>query len=224
MLKPKRTFILFLIAVVGQLSLAAIPYRGQNVPTPAPEAVAIQNLRGSLDSIRHGQKNHENELRVFSEKFENIEIIIDALRDQLRDNSKAYKENHNLLSAEIENKISALELEAKSAVADLGQLKEHANETSRVLEQYQRLLRDLEKASQQQAQQISNLQAALKAVTEILGKESDDSTVKIYRVKAGDSLEKIAHAHQTSIKSIKELNNLSNDRIMINQKLKLPDK
>jgi LysM repeat protein len=142
----------------------------------------------------------------------------------LRDSSKAHKDNLNASSSDLESKIADLELLTKSASGDLRQLKEHANESSTVLSQYQQRLRDLEKVSEQQAQQINSLQSAMRALTEILGKESDETGTKIYRVKSGDSLEKIANANQTSIKAIKELNNLSNDKIIINQKLKLPEK
>ncbi|PLT35777.1 LysM peptidoglycan-binding domain-containing protein [Bacillus sp. V5-8f] len=44
-----------------------------------------------------------------------------------------------------------------------------------------------------------------------------------YTVKSGDSLSKIAHAHNTSIAKLKELNQLSSDVIHINQKLKVSE-
>lgn len=218
----------FLCMIMGmmQLPLAAIPAnRAQSLPPPStPEVAAIRNLRENIDAMRHGQNNHEIEIKAFSEKFDNLETIIDSLRNQLRDSSRAHKDHISTSTIDLESKIANIEIVAKGAVADLRQLKEHANESSTVLSQYQQRLRDVEKVSERQAQQINSLQAALKAVTEILGKDGDDASTKIYQVKSGDSLEKIANANQTSIRAIKELNNLSNDRIIINQKLKLPEK
>jgi LysM repeat protein len=43
-----------------------------------------------------------------------------------------------------------------------------------------------------------------------------------YAVKAGDSLSAIAHANGTSVKAIREANNLSSDKIRIGQKLAMP--
>jgi len=225
-MRLRHTSLLFIVILLSKLPLAAIPsYRSQNTPpAPSQEAVAIRNLRENIDAMRLHQNNHENEIRVFSEKFDNIETIIDSLRNQLRDSSRAHKDHLNASAIDLESKIADIELISKGAAADLRQLKEHANESSAVLSQYQQRLRDLEKVSEQQAKQINSLQSALKAITEILDKDSNDTGTKIYRVKSGDSLEKIANANQTSIKVIKELNNLSNDRIIINQTLKLPEK
>ncbi len=47
--------------------------------------------------------------------------------------------------------------------------------------------------------------------------------LKSYRVKPGDSLEKIAKRHKISLESLKKANSLSDDRIMIGQDLQIPD-
>jgi LysM repeat protein len=44
----------------------------------------------------------------------------------------------------------------------------------------------------------------------------------IYVVKSGDTLSRIASQHGTTVTAIKRLNNLSTDRITVNQKLKIP--
>ena len=45
-----------------------------------------------------------------------------------------------------------------------------------------------------------------------------------YVVKSGDTLSRIASQHSTTVPAIKRLNNLSTDRITVNQKLKIPVK
>ena len=47
---------------------------------------------------------------------------------------------------------------------------------------------------------------------------------KIYIVKSGDSLYKIARMHNTSVEEIKEFNKISKNFISINQKLIIPIK
>ncbi|MDR2629237.1 MAG: LysM peptidoglycan-binding domain-containing protein [Puniceicoccales bacterium] len=45
----------------------------------------------------------------------------------------------------------------------------------------------------------------------------------VYTVQAGDSLSKIAHMHGITVKSLKETNDLSSDKLMVGQKLTIPE-
>ena len=45
---------------------------------------------------------------------------------------------------------------------------------------------------------------------------------EVYKVKSGDSLEKIAKNHRCSVEKIKKLNGLNNDLIVVGQELKIP--
>ena len=44
----------------------------------------------------------------------------------------------------------------------------------------------------------------------------------VYLVKSGDTLSRIAKTHRTTVKAIKEANNLTTDRLSIGQKLDIP--
>ena len=44
----------------------------------------------------------------------------------------------------------------------------------------------------------------------------------LYKVKPGDSLEKIARTHKISVEKIKKLNGLDQDLIVVGQELKIP--
>lgn len=66
--------------------------------------------------------------------------------------------------------------------------------------------------------------AAPKASSGVFTTENADISSKTYTVKAGDSLGKIAKHHGTTAAAIKAANNLSTDRINVNQKLKIPSK
>jgi LysM repeat protein len=47
---------------------------------------------------------------------------------------------------------------------------------------------------------------------------------QVHTVKSGDTLSKIATAHQTTVKAIRAANNLKTDRITVGQKLRIPAK
>jgi LysM repeat protein len=197
--------------------------------------VIIKEVRDSVDDIRHEVNNHESEIRMFDEKLKTLDSIIDSLRDQLHDSSQAHKEQIKGSSATLDTKIAALESLSKGLVADLRQFKSHANDVSTVLAQYKQKISDLEKTVEQQSQNIDHLQAAMRTLMEAFqtkdsgqGKGSssavDTTASGLYRVKAGDSLEKIARNFQTSVSLLKEMNGLNNDRITVGQLLKVPEK
>lgn len=198
-------------------------------------AFSIKAVHDTLENVRHAVNNHEAEIRTFEERLKNYDAILDSLRDQLSEVDQAHKDRLKGNSATLETKIATLENTSKGLVADLRQFKAHANEVSGILEQYKQKIADLEKNIDQQNQNIDHLQAAMHALMEALQikepatsksamPKAENSTGRSYRVKSGDSLEKIARANQTTIQAIKELNHLSSDRIVIGQLLQLPEK
>jgi LysM repeat protein len=179
------------------------------------QSVVLREILDSVDDMRHEVKNHETEIRMFEEKFKTQEEIIDALRQQVAEAVKAVKES-------IKSQSSALEMKLAN------QEKTQANDVGMILADYKKRIGELEKTIEIQNRNLENLQAAMKALTEVLqGKNSggNDKIAEgtIYRVKAGDTLEKIAKNNNTTIKKLKELNNLKNDQIIVGQKLQLAE-
>lgn len=199
-------------------------------------AVALQEIRDTVESFRHEVNNHETEIRIFDEKLKNLDAIIENVRDQLSESNKSHKDQLKGSSASLEGKIFALEDISKNLVADLKQFKAHANDTAAALGQYKQRISELEKIVDQQNQNIDHLQAAMRALTDAL-QVKDSFTSKVapeksevslgagkYLVKNGDSLEKIARAHQTTVQAIKEANGMSNDKILVGKVLIIPEK
>lgn len=199
-------------------------------------STALREMRDSIDTMRHEVDNHETEIRMFDERVNNQEATIASLRQQLQDANQANKELLKGNSNSLEMKIAALETTNKSLMSDMAQFKTHANESADALEQYkkkigelEKMLAELEKLLGKQNQNIENIQSAMASMMDALQvkdvptkaiAQADGS--KNYRIKPGDSLEKIARANSTTVKAIKELNNLTNDRIVVGQTLQLP--
>lgn len=51
---------------------------------------------------------------------------------------------------------------------------------------------------------------------------ASESGTNVHVVKAGETLNKIAHQHGTTVKALKAANNLTTDRLMVGKKLKIP--
>jgi len=65
--------------------------------------------------------------------------------------------------------------------------------------------------------------AATAAATATVAVPSAATADGVYVVKGGDTLTRIAHAQHTTVKELRALNNLTTDRIVVGQKLKLAE-
>jgi LysM repeat protein len=196
--------------------------RPQGIPVPL---VSVQQMRTDINELQRYVANQETEIHQINEKFVTIETIVDAIRRQLSDSSSAQKEQLQVSNVSLEAKMASLERTVKGVVSDIHILKAHLNDTSSLQSDYKQQFAKYEKQISGQNQSIEKMQTALKSVMELLqANDEAESADLLYIVKPGDSLEKIANTHGTTVKALKDLNQLSIDRIKIGQKLKLPPK
>ena len=171
---------------------------------------ALILIAASLNGAQY--QNHEAEIRMFEERLNTQEVIVDSLRQQVMD---ANHENRELVKGsaiQLENNVSKLENSVKGMTEDLRQLHTHGNDTASVLNQHKQKIEEIEK-------KVDQLQATLQLVLDAL---QVPGTEQVYEVVSGDTLEKIARKNNTTIQRIKKLNQLSSDRIYTGQKLKMP--
>lgn len=151
------------------------------------------------DALRITVDNHEEELRSFEERLVNQEVIMDSLRSLIQEAGAQQKNQTSALSNAQERQIKALQ--------------------DRIIE--------LEKKTMAQAHQINLLQDALKTFIDSFHTSTvpsaEFSPSMIYVVKNGDSLGKIARAYHTTSHILRDMNNLSGDKIIIGQKLRVPE-
>lgn len=155
-------------------------------------------------------QNVQAELQMVFERMETQENIISVLRQEVENTLSSAKGNSSNLS----NRFSDLDLATKALSKDITTLRDHINST---LKEVDRLGKEMDK----QSKTIKQLEIAMKALVEAVSPEKAIATGG-YKVKSGDSLEKIAKEHGTSPKAIKELNNLQKDTIYVGQNLHLP--
>jgi LysM repeat protein len=224
-LTQRGIFALFAILVAIQMfpvSLSAAPPRRYGYD----DDQNVREMRDSIEFLRHEIENHEAELRMFEERVNTQESTIASLRQQLIDANQSNKDFVRGSASTWDGRIANVESANKGLIADMRQLKSHANDSADALNQNKQKFGELEKIIALQNQNIENLQAALSALTEAMQVKdvavADSTGSKQYQVKPGDSLEKIARAHNTTVKAIKELNNLPNDRIVVGKTLLIP--
>jgi len=165
--------------------------------------------------LKHEIENHEIEMRMFEERLNTLETIIDALRQQFLDANLANKELVKGNAVTLENKVSKIDSAVSGIIKDVHTLETHGNETGKLLTHYKKAISALEK-------RVEKMHSALESLLKALELE-DAKFAQEYEVKSGDILEKIAKQHHTSVKKIKDLNGLRNeDRIYVGQKLKIP--
>ncbi len=188
---------------------AAFVHAARNRPSYDEDRnIMMREMLDTLDALRHDINNHEAEIRMFEEKFKNQEDILDSLRRQTTAAVQAVKES---------SKIAGQETLAQGLSNDF---KSYAKDSTQALSEYKARLIELEKNVELQNHNIENLQAAMNSILEAM--QVTDSA-KFYQVKPGDSLGEIAKKNKTTIKKLKELNNLTSDQIIVGQKLKLPE-
>ncbi len=217
MKKKPLIFLIFVAAFQAATVYAAPRYQyGQE------SSIAIREMQASIDELRHEMNNHESEIRTFEDKLNNQEVVIEALREQNLKQSKSSQDTVKNNISNLEMKINGLDTATKGLISDFKELKNHANQSG-----IPSKIAEIEKVLEIHTQNLENFSAALRSLMSILEVKHDlnvasESKDKVYKVQAGDSLEKIAKVHKTSVKAIKDINDLNSDRIIVGQNIKIP--
>ncbi|MBI3508549.1 MAG: LysM peptidoglycan-binding domain-containing protein [Chlamydiia bacterium] len=196
--------------------LRSSPSDGQHV-----FELTLHELQTNLDDVRHDIHCFQTELQILEGRIKTQENALASLRehdfskqqaklDQLAQQIQLYEKSWN-----------GFEKGQTGTEQQLKQLSAHAHETTVSLKQFKERIAELEHEMLEQHRHFEEL-SKVKGNLESLAKTLTDST-KLYRVKQGDTLKKIAADHGTTVEKIKKLNDLQQDIIVIGQQLKIPN-
>lgn len=180
----------------------------------APLAVSQQSkhdYNSSLQEIRY-------EVADLRHALNHAKVDIQLLDEQLKEKEKIAKTSKAIPNTEIDRRIAQVETSLSRLSEELRELSSHADQTSQCFTDYSAKITTLEKSLIEQQKllvQIGDLKSSLLTLKE-------EETCKTYKVKSGDSLEKIARAHKVSVKQLQEKNHLQQDRIFVGQELIIP--
>lgn len=190
--------------------------------------LTLQEMRTNVDDLRHDIHCFKTELEILEGKIKHHENTLCQLKQGYLEKQEERWESVLKEMQEMKKKLSAIDNIKQNEIKDIKQLSAHANETSFSLTQFKDKIEELEKQfslHSRKYDEMLKLKNTLENLATAIQKEEWDSPqIKIYKVKAGDSLERIAKAHQTSSQYLKKLNHLDKDLIQVGQEIKVPSK
>jgi LysM repeat protein len=159
----------------------------------------LEEIQGDIEDLKHS--------------LHAIQIDFSLLEGRIKNHPSKDKGQ----AESLERRISSVEKRQEKIAVDLQALSSHLNDLTRALsKEKESSLKDVE----EMAKLKETLTLLLKTMrgADIPHKQEP---VKSYKVKQGDSLEKIARLHHSSVEAIKKANHLKDDRIIIGQELNL---
>lgn len=127
-------------------------------------------------------------------------------------------------NAQPNQRLIYLEKAQERTAQDLRTLNQHTKETVDALSELRQQLGAIDQRLREGGERLSelaHLRNTLSQLTKTIA-NNGQNVAKIHRVRAGESLEKIARNYQTTIEEIKKVNGLSSDKIFDKQELKIP--
>lgn len=190
-------------------------------------ADSLQKMQESFSLLRHRIDNQQTVVKTFEERLLNFETMLEALREDLKLEGKKQKEGLSTKTQSLDLRVASLEKVSEALLADVKQISKSFNEALLAFKGLNQKFTDLESSVSKNGRNLANLQSSVQSLLQAFQPEmkemveTDSKTVN-YKIKNGDSLEKIAKAHNTSVQVIKELNQMSNDKIIVGKTIKIP--
>lgn len=180
----------------------------------------LHEVLTNLDDLKHDINCFQTEIQILDGRIKYYENALASLKQQDIEKQQAKLEQIARDLNALEKKWAAYDKSQEGAKGDMQQLASHANETTSALSQFKSRIQELEQEILNQNRRFEDL-AKLKGNIETIAK-SFKPGFKLYKVRPGDSLEKIANIHHTKVDRIKKLNDLDRDLIVVDQELKIP--
>ena|SRR5579872_2035024 len=184
--------------------------------------LTLHEVQTSLDDIRHDVNCYQTEIQILEGRIKHYENALALLKQQDLEKQQAKIDQISQQFHLLEKKWVSREKADTADAKDLEQLLSHANETTAALAQMKSRIQELEQdllSQNRRFDEIAKIKDHLGTIAKGMGAEN----VKMYKVRPGDSLEKIARSHRTAVEKIKKLNHLDQDLIVVGQELKIPN-
>lgn len=183
--------------------------------------LTLHEVQTNIDDFRHDLHCFQTELRILEGQLHHQEDLLQEYKEKEESEKKQLRTALRDLE-QLEKKLHNEKQEVQEVIGKMQKLLLHSQETNIALTQYKQKIAELEKnilSQNRRFEEINSLKKTLESLATVLDVSLAEN---IYIVKAGDSLERIAKHHRTSVQKLKEVNQLKHDLIVVGQKLKLP--
>lgn len=210
------------IASIILFSTACSPIKSSPKEEGYQMELSLHEVQTNMDDLRHDIHSFETELHILDGKIKYQESTLENLKQQTLDKVEIKLETLSKQIAALEKRELACEKSTEKALLAMEKIGGHASEEATALAQYKERLRELEKSLLSQEKRFEEI-SKLKGTLDVIAKSMDAKSDSTYKVKSGDSLEKIAKLHGVNIDALKRANNLRGDRIIAGQELQIPE-
>jgi len=171
-------------------------------------------MRQEIADLHHALKTTKVSLQILEEKYQNQDNLLIGFT-----NKKPQFDQITTHLARLEKKIAQIENFQEKLVTDLRHLSSDQQEHFMKMQDCEKSL-DVQKT---RIDEIAKLKTTLNSITQAIQHKSNPSGYKKHKVKAGDTLEKIAKQYHVTLTSLKKQNKLHSDHIQIGQEIEVPD-
>lgn len=191
-------------------------------PHEARLELMMREMQTNTDDLRHSVSRLQTELQILDGRIKTYEHALAIFKQQ---DLEKQQEKLDLLVSQVElleKSCSQLLRVHEGESQESRKLVLHANETTIALSQFKSRLGEIEKELQTQkrgAEELAKMKTRFEALAKHLHIAED---CKMYKVRPGDTLEKIARFHKTSVERIKQINQLDHDLIVVGQEILVP--
>ena len=182
---------------------------------------AFQEMRTELGDLRHAMQACRTELQILGERLTEQEHIAKNVA-----RNKPQNDQTQAMLAACERRLAIAEKSLEKISSEMRSLSKHADRTNLSLASFKEKRVDCQRElslHKQKIEGISQLKSTLGQISQAMSERSSTSALSqaSYRVKPGDTLEKIARRNSISVAELKRLNNITQDKIIVGQELKI---
>jgi chromosome segregation ATPase len=178
---------------------------------------SVQKLKNEIEDLKQEMKAYQIEVGILEGKIMNHDEDLGYLQAQ----DLPGKNGGRSLDSQtlVEKKVLEIERTLDLLVRRFDRIEIESKEIAKSVGIYKQRFQDYEKFLQSQNDSIQELGKLKKNLKDI---REDALETTTYRVRAGDSIDKIARQFGTTPEQLKKMNQLHNDLILVGQEIRVP--
>ncbi|MEI6241790.1 MAG: LysM peptidoglycan-binding domain-containing protein [Chlamydiota bacterium] len=214
------------ICLFGLMLYACSPLKSSPKEERLQAELSMHEMQTTLDDCKHDLHCLKADYQIMEGRIQHEENLVSTMKEEFLQKLQVKLDQLAKQVHEMDLKVVQNEKLKENVSKDVVQLSTHANETSNALSQYKEKIDELEKAllvQNKKLESLTKVKGTLESIAKSMKTSSHrDSSYTTYRVKPGDSLEKIAKINKVSIEALKKNNHLQQDLIVVGQELQIP--